>query len=419
MKGVYRNISLMSVGSAVTSILTLVAVALTIKLIGLERYGALIIGQAIASIFSSALVPQAWEIIQKFGAMRSVGSGGFASVFSRWRRVEYVFTLVAMLLSVIVVRWLGLRVGVDGHLDVAAAGAISILLSNITSHVGFLRSLDKFAPTVSAPIVTRCARIAALGVAWAVTLGPLATVVLAYVVAELLRIVYLEHVAAGETRGQSSGGRVTYEEVRFAAVLCLTRCADVPVQQLDKILAGAFLGPVDAGYLAIIRRIASIAGLFADPIRHSMSPKIYQLVAEGEYRIAVSFAGSLAGKILAIGAVFIVAMVGLEGTLLPLITSTTWPPSATLTLEITVGAMIVALAFVSIHTFCYAFGKQRYVLGITVLSNLVFVVLLLSLVRAFGLLAFGVAFAVQYLLSIGAKLYLLREYVPTRRYRTG
>jgi len=196
----------------------------------------------------------------------------------------------------------------------------------------------------------------------------------------------------------------------------MTRVVDTPVQHLDKVAAGMLLGTVDAGYLAVIRRVSGVFGLVADPVRHSTSPVIYKLVAQRDIAGATSLAVDLGWKILLVCAVLLIPVLFFQDDVLSFITGATWPSTAKATFVIVMVATIFGLAFISMHSFCYALHLQRGVFFVTIASNAVFLLVLAIAATSLGLIGFGMAIAVQIFLNILGKLYLLRN---RPRHRTG
>lgn len=399
----------MSAGSVLTSALALASVPLTIRLIGIEGYGTLVIGQALAAVISAALVPPAWEIIQKFGAAEDKPEQALPEVFRRWRVLEYGLAGLAFAASVGLIVLASKRLGIDDKAGLALVGAASLMLANTSSHIGYLRARNLFAPTVLAPIMVQSVRLVILAVGWLHGGAAFLVIAMAYVGAEFIRIVYLERVALAHTARTRPVARFVTGEVRFAAVLCMTRIVDTPVQHLDKVAAGMMLGTADAGYLAVIRRVAGVFGLVADPVRHSVSPVLYKLLAQRNIADATALAVGLGWRILLVCAVLLVPVLVFQEPVLGFITGSSWPPAAKLTFVLVMIATILGLVFISAHTFCYALHRQRGVLFVTIASNAAFLLVLVMAVPSLGLTGFGVAIAVQILLSILGKLYLLRD----------
>lgn len=399
----------MSAGSVLTSALALASVPLTIRLIGIEGYGTLVIGQALAAVMSAALVPPAWEIIQKFGAVERGPGQSLPEVFRRWRVLEYGLSALALAASLALIALASKRLGIDDNAGLALIGAASLMVANTSSHIGYLRARNRFAPTVLAPVMVQAVRLVILAVGWLSGGAAFPIIGIAYVGAELIRIAYLERVALAGTVRTRLAPRFASEEVRFAAVLCMTKVVDTPVQHLDKVVAGMMLGTADAGYLAVIRRVAGVFGLVADPVRHSVSPVLYQMVAQQDTAGATSLAVGLGWRILMVCALLLVPVLFFQDAVLSFITSSTWPAAAKVTFVLVLIATILGLVFISTHTLCYALHRQRGVLFVTIASNVSFLVVLAMAVPSLGLIGFGVAIAIQILLSILGKLYLLRD----------
>ncbi|MFU8820502.1 MAG: lipopolysaccharide biosynthesis protein [Gammaproteobacteria bacterium] len=399
----------MSAGSLLTSALALASVPLTIRMIGLEGYGALVIGQALAAVMSAALVPPAWEIIQKFGAVERGPVESLPAVFRRWRVLEYGLSILALGASIGLIVLASEGLGINDNVGIALVGAASLIVANTSSHIGFLRAKNLFAPTVLAPVIAQCSRLVILVLGWLSEGDQLLVVLMAYAGAELIRVGYLEHVTlAKAARAGPSPGSAT-EEIRFAAVLCITRVVDTPVQHLDKVAAGMLLGTVDAGYLAVIRRVVGVFGLVADPVRHSVSPVLYKLVARRDIASATSLAVGLGWRIFLVCALLLFPVLIFQDSLLGFITGSAWPPSARMTFVLVMLATIFGLVFISTHTFCYALHRQRGVFFVTIASNVAFMMVLAMAVTSLGLIGFGLAIAVQIFLNILGKLYLLRD----------
>lgn len=408
----------MSAGSVLTSALALASVPLTIRLVGIEGYGTLVIGQALAAVMSAALVPPAWEIIQKFGAVENGSGQSLPGAFRRWRVLEYVLSALALAAAFILIVLASEQLGIDDKAGLALIGAVSLIFANTSSHIGCLRAMNQFAPTVMAPVMVQTVRLVILVMGWLSDGPPFIVVLLGYAGAELVRIAYLERVAFAKVARAGPVSFSATEEIRFAAVLCMTRVVDTPVQNLDKVAAGMLLGTADAGYLAVIRRVAGVFGLVADPVRHSVSPVLYRLVAQREIAGATSLAVGLGWRILLVCALLLFPVLFFQDALLGFITGSIWPPAAKATFVLVMLATILGLVFISTHTFCYALHRQRGVLFVTIGSNVVFLLVLAIAVPLLGLTGFGVAIAVQILLSILGKLYLLRDLPQHNTHRT-
>lgn len=411
----FKNSGLLLAGEGVSSVLSLISVAITTRTLGAEAFGVLVLVQTYVYLIDRLVNFQPWQGLIKYGAEALdardmprltglVKLGTLLDIFS-----AVLGVIVALLGAALFGRILGWD---DRTVQLTLIYAWVIAIKLVGTPTGVLRLFDAFHFFAIQNAATALVKLIAIAVA-AYLGADLFGFVIVWAATDALGFGIL--VIAGQVELYRKGlwhwWRVPIGEwrpfIRFTVWTNLSSTLDIPVKQLDVFIVGAVVSLEGVAIYKIFKRTAHVFTQLVNPLYQAIYPQFSEMVARGEYAGASKMSTRL-------GAIF--TIIATPIVLLIAITSQWWlaffgPEFAEEWHVFTLFLIIAAfgVAFISIHPLFTAMGyvKQNFViLGV---ANGIYVVLALALGSMLGLLGIILAYGVQ------VALVLLPKYIIIRR----
>lgn len=400
-RAILRNASYLGSGKLGGALLSLVALACAGHALSPALFGTLALVQAYAVGVSALVKFQTWQFIVRFGAPALVRGdiGRFRDVTGLSFGLDLASGLVGLAAGMALLPFLAGWIGIEGK-DIGLALLYCTLIPVMTAATptGILRTLDRFdhiaVQQLVTPLLTAIGSIAA----YAGGLGFPAFVITWYV-AELAGDLLLWFFAARELKRREirhalrPGLFAPARRIRGAWDFVWTTNIAHSIWSawgpLSNVVVGSMLGPASAGLFKIASTFFESAGKPANFLEKSFYPEIMRLdpASRQPWQLAIR-SGLLAGGM---GLVMVlVVMVGGE-PLISLVFGKRYIEAFDL-LQIMAVSLVVSTASFPLESLLYMAGRQRAALVAEGLAALAYGIVLVILIRWFGLTGAGIAY---------------------------
>lgn len=433
-RAVAKNASWLIGGNSFGAILQLVTLGVAARSIGVEGFGVLVLVTSYALFVEGLASSQSWQSLIKFGAdARSRADlPGLKRVVKLCVLFDAGGVVVAAVLAFLGVTLAGELVGWPAEVRVYAQWYSLVLLFHVTgAATGVLRLFGEFRKLAAQPVLAAVIRLA--GVLGLSALdGPLWAYVLLWGVSDAISQLRLMYIGFRCAKENSLGGflaqplgadkEVLRSHLRFLFATNLSASVQLGVKRLDVLIVGSMLGAAGAGLYRIIKMFAQIPSQITGPFYQAVFPEMARQRAEQDWFAFRTLAKRLS---LSAGAVFTLFWCGYLALGSPFIDhvfgkdfSPAWLPGVYYLVGIVISGFALPL-----QPAVLSFGRPGLSLQAHIVSNIVYLTVMLTVIPVLGLVGAGLAFVSYYVVWSGLMLWflymLLRDSDSTRDRSTG
>lgn len=419
-KAAWRNV--LSNGSiilgerTVFGLVNLAAIAVAVRALGLEAFGAVVLIHAFAQLFGDLLRFKSWQAVLRYGspALAEGRDGDIRRLAGLCLRLDLMAALTAVLLAWWAAPWFALWFRwPEATAAWAPYYALIILFGVSGAPSGLLRLFDRFSVLAVQHALNASMRMGGALLVWAMDAG-VEAMMLAWFLAALLSGGWLtwRAIAMLYTRGLPPQLLGSWRELqdgfdgfwRFVFATNLASTLSSVLTNVTTLVAGAFLGPSGASLYKVAKDVAGALNKPASLLRPVIFPEIGRLMAE---RRAASLDGLLLRSLLAGGlaAGLVALVVALAGEpLLRLVFGEQALGAYDLVVLATAASALTAWGF-ALNPVLLAAGLAQRALLIQVAATLVYGLILgVALPAGGGLTAIGIALLVHAMIEFCCRL---------------
>jgi O-antigen/teichoic acid export membrane protein len=419
LRRMLRNTSYLVTGTAGSSFLALVALALTARALGPELLGILAMIQAFAGMVDRARIETSPALI-KYGAeaLEEERYDDFKSLMKFGFLVDIGSALFAAMVAVGSVFAAGWWFAwAPETMQMAGLFSVSILFRTSSMPTAALRLFNHFGLDAAQDVATNVVRVLLVGIAYLAGAG-LWTFVLITMAAQILNSVVLTIVGWTVLRRQGYRGVMTSscKGIRrrcpgiwsFIWSINASNIARRSTREVDILFVGGVLDPAAASLYHVAKKLGEIMVLVAAPIQNAVYPELARLWARAEalrFRRTVTQIDIGSGGL---GVAFLMVVVFNAELLVTLTMGVQFTAAAGPLILQTIG-VVVSLFGTALRPALFSMGMQVKLLQIVAMSTICFYVTLLIAVPAFGLYGAPVAHIVYNLVWLIAMRAALSE----------
>jgi len=189
--------------------------------------------------------------------------------------------------------------------------------------------------------------------------------------------------------------------VRFSTWTFLSSSTDVPVKQLDVLIAGSVISIEAAGIYKLVKLALQAFAMLTDPIYAASYPQFASLVAGEREEAATRYAVRLGAVMLGVAAPVAFVLALTSHLWLPVMFGSGFSQAST-PLTVFLAFAVVGVATNPVHPLSLAFGFAKMATFVGLATSAVYVVLAFILGKQFGLVGLGLAYGAQ--VCIGASI---------------
>jgi O-antigen/teichoic acid export membrane protein len=303
-----RNSGWLMGSQALVAVIGLATMAVKTRGLGAEGFGFFTLIFAFSGIVGSLCAFQSWQALIKFGAA-SLQNNNKAQ-FSGYVKMAFALDVAGAWLGAVVAVsgafFLSERMGWDGNVRAMMIVAGAALVFNTTgAATAILRLFDRFRWITYQQGATALLGFLTAGAAYFAGYGPQGFVIAA---AFTMAVGNLTLLFMGLLVLHRDGYRVhasapltnKREFFRFSGWTYLSSTVDIPVKQLDVVLASSLISVEAAGIYKLIKQVAQVLNYFTDAVYRAVYPQFAALIAGGELKLAIRHAAKIGAIIAAV-----------------------------------------------------------------------------------------------------------------------
>jgi len=387
---------------------------LSIKALGTELFGILVIIQTYVLIVNTIVKFNSWQALIKFGAeaFENKRVDEFKSLVKQASLLDVssaiMGTVIAVSCAYIVGKWL--------HWDTIMASmamlySIVILFNLSSAPTGILRLYNKFKLLAIQKTVSSGVRLVAIFIAFLITKS-LWVYIIIWVVTDVVGNIFLLIMGyyilhKNEVKAWWKGPISNFKRFfTFTFWTNITSTLDIPVKQLDVFIVSAVIGFEGVAIYKILKEISKVIGQIGDPIFQVSYPEFASMVARKENIRATKFAAKIGIIIFSICTPVALVVSFSSPWWLNILFGKVFA-AAWIILSIYLLLQIISTSFITIHTLFIAMGYVQKNFIILAIANTSYLALAWILGKNIGLMGVVLAYGVQFSIVISLKIFYI------------
>ena len=415
----FKNSFYAIIGEGGSSVINLFVVFLLIKLLGNDEYAILVLAQSYMSILDLIINLQSWQSVIKFGEEMRVKNkiDKYLEFIKLGSILDISTAILCGLISLFIAPLIGSIFNWSNELILCC----QIFTAEIYFHfsgtpIAVLRLENKFNLVAIQKIVSAIIKLAVLLFILCMTSKlSLITAVIIYVATDIIShlilvIMFLTiiHKKWGIRRLlKSKIPENKGQFIKYTIWCTLGDAVDIPVLYLDVFVVSALKLELVTVF-KVFKQIISVLSKLAAPIYQAIFPQFSTLVAKGEYKRGYDAVIKIRNAVYK----YIIPLIIVVGLSSPIWLNIIFGEIFSQYWYILFIYLIIhtyALSYTTIHPYFTALGKVKEGFIICLIANVVYLILALTLTKHFGMIAIVMSYAVQILIVIHAKKYMIKK----------
>jgi O-antigen/teichoic acid export membrane protein len=387
---------------------------LSVKALGAELFGILVIIQTYVLVVDTLVKFNSWQALIKFGAeafenkqvdefKRLVKQASLLDVSS-----SISGTVIAVSFAYMIGKWLHWDIKI---IPMVMLYSIVILFNLSGAPTGILRLYNKFKLLAIQKTVSSGIRLIAIFIAFLITKS-LWVYIIIWVVTDIAGNIFLLILGyyilhKNEVRAWWKGPISNFKRFfTFTFWTNITSTLDLPVKQLDIFIVSAVIGLQGVAIYKILKEISKVIGQVGDPIYQAVYPEFASMIARKENIGATKFAAKIG---------IIIFSISIPIALIVSITSPWWLniffgkvfAAAWIALSVYLLLQVISTSFITIHPLFVVMGYVQKNFVILAIANASYFALAWILGLKIGLMGVVLAYGVQFSIVILLKIYYI------------
>ena len=415
----FKNSFYAIIGEGGSSVINLFVVFLLIKLLGNDEYAILVLAQSYMSILDLIINLQSWQSAIKFGEEMRVKNkiDKYLEFIKLGSILDISTAILCGLISLFIAPLIGSIFNWSNELILCC----QIFTAEIYFHfsgtpIAVLRLENKFNLVAIQKIVSAIIKLAVLLFILCMTSKlSLITAVIIYVATDIIShlilvIMFLTiiHKKWGIRRLlKSKIPENKGQFIKYTIWCTLGDAVDIPVLYLDVFVVSALKLELVTVF-KVFKQIISVLSKLAAPLYQAIFPQFSTLVAKGEYKRGYDAVIKIRNAVYK----YFIPLIIVVGLSSPIWLNIIFGEIFSQYWYILFIYLIIhtyALSYTTIHPYFTALGKVKEGFIICLIANVVYLILALTLTKHFGMIAIVMSYAVQILIVIHAKKYMIKK----------
>lgn len=402
-----KNAGLIFSGNGLAAILGLVSAAAAARGLGIEQFGVLALMIAYVQLIGGLSDFNTWQALIRFGSIEIKRD---RQRYGAFIGISFITDLashfIGFLVSVSIVLFASARTGwFEGQQPTVLLLSITILFGSTGAAVGALRLAGDFKILSIATPLSSMIILFGYGLSywnnWSIESYIISRLVASFSASLLVYIACIRRLlTSGLHLADIFRWRAVHNSFRsyfaFLGTTNVNSTVNLIAKQSDILIVGAVLGNAAAGVYRIVKHFAQFPLLLQGPFYQAIYPQLAALRADGlrkEFKSLAVQSSFLAGGA---NALYWLGFLLLGKLLISLIFGQSYVDAWLVGLAYLAGTF-VGSATLSLQPALLSFGKPGLSFQAHLIANVVFLVMMFSLLPQVGLLGAGVSFLVYYL----------------------
>lgn len=400
----FKNVTMVLVGNGGSSIINLIVTIIMTRCLGNTSYGIFLISLQYMNLLDGIFNFQSWAGVIKYGSEAAVErrDDKLAAIFKSGFIVDIVTAIIGTIIALIILPLVVLFMKWDGNLPILAVlFSVEILFHIEGTSVGILRLYDKFSLTAKQAIIAATLKLVLVGGYLIFDGKSLIIVTILYVVTDIIKHLMLVIMALLILQKRLGIKRVIKSSVKILDKSFLkytlwnniSYTADVPVKYFDVFIISLISVDMVAIY-KVFKQIILAFSMLVNPISQAILPQFSELVAMNRTKEALTKVLKLRNAILAVGAVAVIGSLILGRPVFTFILGKEYGDNLFLFMVLFC-ISIMTMSYTAIHPFFASLGVAKIDFIITAVSNVVYMIVAIGLVKVMGIYSIILATGMQ------------------------
>jgi len=418
-KNLFTNSFWALAGDSFSSIINLVITIVLIHLIGDKGYGTLVLAQSYMLVMDVILNVQCWKSVIQYGqnALVKKNKKDFYSYIKLGCTLDLSTALIGGVVSFFLAGFVGSIFNWSSELIWCSRVFSFTIFSHFSgTTTAILRLLNKFNLVAYQKVISAIIKLTALlSIFLFQDSLSLSSAVVIYaitdIIGNLLLVVFAFYSFSREYRIKelllSENPTDSKSFIQFTLWGTLSDIVDVPINYFDVFIL-SFLGEELVAVFKVFKQFVSILSKLTTPIYQAIMPQFSSLSAQGKKEFAYSIVLKIRNAILmVIGPVSFI--IGVTSPLwLKLLYGSLYSSHWYILLLYLLGQTFI-LSYTTVHPYFVSLGKVKESALYVFISNVIYMILALILVRYFGMIALVLCYFVQGFVVIFLKLRAIKK----------
>lgn len=416
LKKLFKNVAVLLVGDAGASILGVISLALTVRILGVEEYGWLVLIQTYTQTIDKLINFQSWQAFIKYGseALYERDNTKIKSYIKLSFMLDISTAIIGMILAYFGAEIIGNILDWNETIINLAKIYSSCIVFNISgTPIGILRLFNKFKAFSINKILVAVIKLFSICIAYYFDISFMSFVIISLFI-EIIGCLTLIFIAiyTVKKQGLADWWKVkinTWKEfLKFTIFSNLTSAFDIPVKQLDVFIINSVLSTEVVGAYKILKQITIIFTKLSDPIYQAIYPQLSRFCAEKDYLNAKKIVKKIG---------MIMFLAGLPIVIIASLTSKWWlvflfgEEMSKYLVALIIFLLLKATSniFVGLHPLFIALGYIKYNVLILLVSNVLYLISAWTLGIKLGIAGIIIAYGIQFSSGVIMKLIIINR----------
>jgi len=401
-------------GNAISSILGLGSLILTVKAIGSESFGLFILAQTYVIIIDQLASFQSWQAVIKYGSELIIKKNidEFKSLIKFSMILDCLSIALSLIIALVCLKYVSNFFKWDSITQKIAFFYSLTLLTHFTnSSVGIIRVFNNFKLLSKINIFVSAFKLIAVLILFLLKekaiyyfliwiLSDAAYFIILFVSAQRILI----------SNGMNKWWRVriyNYKAVlKFTLWTNLNSTINIPTNFFDVFIISKIISNIEVGIYKTFKQITEIVGKFSSAFDYVIFPQLSFMVAEKDEKKSIKL-------VIKIG--FLIFFIGLPVVLILGLTSKYWLnfflgsnfSDKWMVFFLFLLVKLIMMIFVGVNPLFISFGYVKFNSFISIISNILFITIAISMGKWIGLPGIIIAFLIQFLFETVFKLLII------------
>ncbi|WP_029331677.1 lipopolysaccharide biosynthesis protein [Exiguobacterium oxidotolerans] len=415
-----RNMIVALSGDSISSIINILVLFISIKIIGNKDYGIFILAQSYMLIFDSIFNFQSWQAIIKFGSksLYEKNLKVFCSNIKGSSIVDFLSSIFGFILAVSLTSIIIKFTEWPNEIKVIIfISCLEVLFRFTNTPIGILRLANKFEMVAYQKIITSLLRLFSVVFYWLFDFNSLATFTIFYVSAnvvgnivliifafkELKKIVNIKQLLNAKLN--SSG----IEYYKFMGWTNISSTVDIPAKQLDVFIISTFSIELVTVY-KLYKQIAEILGKLTAPLSQVIMPQFSMLAAKKEnnrgYEVVL--------KLKKVTLLFMIPLGIIFSLVAPFILKFYFGNiyfQNSMVMILLIFSRIYSLSYAALHPYFVSIGQVKKNFQIVLCANIFYVLATLVLSQTIGIYGIVIAYLLEVIFIVNMKKKVVKRII--------
>lgn len=405
-------------GTGGANLINLLTLLIMVDMLGSNSFGLFVLAQQYMIIVDNLVNFQSWQGVIKFGSEAVVDrdDSRLAAIIKYGFTIDLAGAVAGLAIALVAIPIVGGLLQWDaGLLLLAVIFSLEIVFHLGGTPTGVLRLFNRFNLIAIHAIALAIVRLAVVGIYALVAEVNLTSFVILYVCVDVAKHITLLAIGVYIVSQRVGLRKVAKSKLSHAGIGFLRytwwsnigSAADIPIKYFDVFIVSVISVEMVAIY-KVFKQLTEVLAMLTTPIAQAIMPQLAELIARKEavqaYRVVLKLRNVILAVLLPVTVLFSLVAEPCFRFFL----GSEYAEQVVLFVVLLL-LNVYALSYVALHPFFAALGKVREDFFIILGTNIVYLTVAYLLVGVVGIYGIIIGTALQYVLTVSSKTYLIKR----------